>query len=141
MRIHRTCHKCRASFGSNKVCSGCQHVRCDQCPRYPKKKVTGDKGKGVQTQDGRKGPVAGASHDIEGLKRKHRYVLTIPSKTGGQDLVSKKPTQRVRRNCHLCSTVYRSGNKTCSKCGHIRCTDCPRDPYVPLPSPVYCYIT
>lgn len=47
-------------------------------------------------------------------------------------MVHKKPRQRVRRTCHECETLFLSGNKTCDKCGHVRCTDCPRDPYVVL---------
>jgi hypothetical protein len=39
----------------------------------------------------------------------------------------------VRRTCHECKTMFFTGNKTCDKCGHIRCTDCPRDPYVTFP--------
>jgi hypothetical protein len=54
--------------------------------------------------------------------------LTLPSKTGGQDLVMKKPMQRIRRNCHHCNSVFMPGNKICTKCQHVRCVDCPRDP-------------
>ncbi len=125
MRIHRTCHVCNTSYGANKTCSSCGHNRCEQCPRYPKKKAPGGKGKDVTHAGGLKGPVAEA---IEGLKRKHKYVLTLPSKTGGQDLVLKKPMQRVRRTCHRCDNVFMPGNKICSKCDHVRCVDCPRDP-------------
>jgi len=64
--------------------------------------------------------------DYEGLKR--IWVLTRPSKTGGQELVRKKPLQRVRRTCHDCSTLFLPGNKICNICGHVRCEDCPRDP-------------
>jgi hypothetical protein len=60
------------------------------------------------------------------------FVLKKPSKTGGQDLVHKKPRQRVRRTCHECSTLFTTGTKQCAKCDHTRCTDCPRDPYVPI---------
>jgi hypothetical protein len=125
MRIHRTCHVCSASYGANKTCASCGHERCEQCPRYPKKKAPRGKGKDVTYPEGIKGPGAEA---IEGLKRKHKYVLTLPSKTGGQDLVMKKPMQRVRRMCHHCDTVFMPGNKICSKCDHVRCVDCPRDP-------------
>jgi hypothetical protein len=125
MRIHRTCHVCNTSYGANKTCASCGHERCEQCPRYPKKKVLGGKGKDVTYLGGQKGPGVEA---IEGLKRKHKYVLTLPSKTGGQDLVMKKPMQRVRRMCHRCDNVFMPGNKICSKCEHVRCVDCPRDP-------------
>lgn len=49
---------------------------------------------------------------------------------GGQPLVRKKPMQRVRRTCHECSTMFVAGAKVCTGCGHVRCVDCPRDPYV-----------
>jgi hypothetical protein len=125
MRIHRTCHVCNTSYGANKTCASCGHERCEQCPRYPKKKVLRGKGKDVAYMGGPKGSGAEA---IEGLKRKHKYVLTLPSKTGGQDLVMKRPMQRVRRNCHRCDNVFMPGNKICAKCEHVRCVDCPRDP-------------
>jgi hypothetical protein len=125
MRIHRTCHVCKTSYGANKICASCGHERCKQCPRYPKKKTPGGKGKEITYPGGQKDPGAEA---IEGLKRKHKYVLTLPSKTGGQDLVMKKPMQRVRRNCHHCDSVFMSGSKVCAKCEHVRCVDCPRDP-------------
>lgn len=125
MRIHRTCHVCSTSYGANKICASCGHERCGQCPRYPKKKATGGKGKEVVYLGGLK---ASGAEAIEGLKRKHKYVLTLPSKTGGQDLVMKKPMQRVRRTCHRCDNVFMPGNKICSKCDHVRCVDCPRDP-------------
>lgn len=35
MRVHRTCHKCSASFGPDKVCNSCNHKRCKKCPRHP----------------------------------------------------------------------------------------------------------
>jgi hypothetical protein len=53
-------------------------------------------------------------------------------------LVYKKPRQRVRRSCHECDTLFKSGSKKCDKCGHARCTDCPRDPYVTLFSVFNC---
>ena len=59
---------------------------------------------------------------------REQYVLTMPSRTGGQPLVKKKPMQRVRRTCHECSSLFLAGVKICSNCGHVRCTDCPRDP-------------
>jgi hypothetical protein len=39
IRIHWTCHTCDTQFGASKVCSGCGHRRCDDCPRQPAKKV------------------------------------------------------------------------------------------------------
>lgn len=155
MRLHRACHRCNTTFGQNKLCQKCQHVRCTQCPRSGVSqggtaKVGKDKSKStvVSPPTGSKleaiviAASAGklvvddfADHNGgEGLKRKH-YMLTKPSRTGGQELVRKKPMQRVRRTCHSCATLFMPGNKTCSGCGHIRCTECPRDPYVTPPVP------
>lgn len=41
--------------------------------------------------------------------------------------VEKKIRLRVRRTCHLCSTVFGS-DKFCKKCEHNRCKKCPRYP-------------
>lgn len=118
MRVHRTCHKCGTSFGANKICSSCEHTRCTKCPRYPGKK----------TKKATQGPIAVGEISADDAKGMYKLLLTKPSKTGGQPLVRKKPKQRVRRTCHSCSTLFQSGTKQCSSCGHIRCEDCPRDP-------------
>jgi len=131
MRIHRTCHHCSTPFGPNKVCVSCNHARCTKCPRYPPKK----------TQKGKlpEGEAARPPQDVnragnytitgEGMETgKSKYKITMPSKTGGQDLVWKKPMQRVRRTCHRCQTLFQSSVKICASCGHIRCADCARDP-------------
>lgn len=44
MRVRYTCHECKQTFGREKKCSNCTHMRCDSCVRYPAKK-TGDKAK------------------------------------------------------------------------------------------------
>jgi hypothetical protein len=127
MRIHRTCHKCETTFGGNKICASCQHPRCSMCPRYPvkKPKVEGAKGK---ENEAPKAPVEGAIEPDTYWGMQEKYVLTMPSRTGGQPLVRKKPMQRIRRTCHECATLFSARAKRCSNCEHIRCTDCPRDP-------------
>ncbi|KAL2172847.1 hypothetical protein VTG60DRAFT_25 [Thermothelomyces hinnuleus] len=37
-RIRRTCCECERLFTGTKICEGCQHVRCTDCPRDPPKK-------------------------------------------------------------------------------------------------------
>lgn len=37
-RIRRTCCECQKLFTGTKICEGCQHVRCTDCPRDPPKK-------------------------------------------------------------------------------------------------------
>lgn len=59
-----------------------------------------------------------------------KIILTIPSRTGGQDLVRKPVRQRVRRTCHVCNTLFEGAATECLKCHHLRCKKCPRDPYV-----------
>lgn len=130
MRIHRTCHKCKATFGIANVCVKCEHVRCKQCPRYPprKDKSSKDVGKGKGVAGAGAPVAAGGAGGLPAEWKK--LALKKPSRTGGQDLVRKKPKQRVRRHCHDCATQFIPGNKTCPGCGHIRCVECPRDPYV-----------
>lgn len=137
MRVRRTCHKCSATFSSAKECPNCQHARCTKCTRYPPKRTEAE----IIASRERRAAIIKANKENAPIIPDYSYayddkkiVLTRPSKTGGQDLVHKKPRQRVRRTCHECQTLYISGNKTCDKCGHVRCTDCPRDPYV---TPVY----
>ena len=122
MRVHRSCHKCDTPFGPNKVCLNCQHTRCKTCPRFPAK-GSGVKGKGKEV-------ITGDYLEPENYwNLKEDFVLTMPPRTpGGQRLVRKNPRQRIRRTCHECSTLFLGKTKECTKCGHIRCTDCPRDP-------------
>jgi len=127
MRIHRTCHKCNTTFGASKVCIKCEHTRCKSCPRFPtksSKSVSKDKGKGKENDK----PVDFIEPDSH-WNLKEDYVLTMPSKKPGcQPLVRKLPKQRIRRNCHECQTLFVTKSKTCANCGHVRCTECPRDP-------------
>ncbi|KAI5463128.1 hypothetical protein BGZ63DRAFT_402467 [Mariannaea sp. PMI_226] len=131
MRVRRTCHRCNATFSSAKECPNCQHARCTKCTRYPPKRTEAEI---IASREKRAAIIKANKENAPiipdysyGLEKK-QIVLTRPSKTGGQDLVHKKPRQRVRRTCHACQTLFISTNKTCGKCGHIRCTDCPRDP-------------
>lgn len=35
-RVRRTCHECSTMFSANaKICQGCNHIRCADCPRDP----------------------------------------------------------------------------------------------------------
>lgn len=137
MRVHRTCHKCSTTFGGNKICAGCQHNRCTKCPRYPVKKS-----KDREKEAASVVPVHGITIEVDNCwNLQDDIVLTMPSKrVGGQPLVRKKPVQRVRRTCHACSAMFPPGSKICTGCSHVRCTDCPRDPYV-LPRRVVVPIT
>ncbi|KAL1973674.1 hypothetical protein VTN31DRAFT_6309 [Thermomyces dupontii] len=129
MRVRRTCHRCQTTFGANKVCAGCQHVRCKKCPRYPPARSKEEKEARAREKE-RKAKAAQASKS-EAHKRKVKEpysLLTVPSRTGGQDLVYKPIRRRVRRTCHRCDSVFQEHVKECATCGHIRCKRCPRDP-------------
>lgn len=129
MRVRRTCHKCNANFGTSKECVNCQHVRCTKCARYPPKRTEAE----LIASREKRAALIKANKENEPIIPDYGFetkeiVLTRPSRKGGQDLIYKKPRQRVRRTCHECQTMFASGSKTCEKCNHTRCTDCPRDP-------------
>ncbi|KAM0254526.1 hypothetical protein ACHAQJ_006686 [Trichoderma viride] len=129
MRIRRTCHRCNATFGGPKECPNCNHSRCTKCTRYPPKRSEAEI---IASRERRAAKIKANRENAPILPDygpvEKNVVLKRPSKTGGQDLVHKKPRQRVRRTCHECDTLFMAGSKTCEKCKHIRCTDCPRDP-------------
>ncbi|OAA62513.1 hypothetical protein SPI_04053 [Niveomyces insectorum RCEF 264] len=129
MRVHRICHVCSTEFGTAKECASCKHVRCKKCARYPPKLTEAEKAASrerraaILREQREKAPIV-PDWDPERIP----ITLTRPSKTGGRDLVYKKPRQRLRRTCCQCNKLFVSGNKTCQGCNHPRCTDCPRDP-------------
>ncbi|KAL7788937.1 hypothetical protein V8C37DRAFT_387296 [Trichoderma ceciliae] len=129
MRIRRTCHRCNATFGATKECPNCEHSRCTKCTRYPPKRSEAEI---IASRERRAAKIKANRENAPILPDygpvEKNVVLKRPSKTGGQDLVHKKPRQRVRRTCHECQTLFMAGNKTCERCNHVRCTDCPRDP-------------
>ena len=47
--------------------------------------------------------------------------------------VRKKPRMRVRWACDRCMLLLDPESKECVGCGHVRCEDCIREPYVPYP--------
>ncbi|KAG5926694.1 hypothetical protein E4U42_003037 [Claviceps africana] len=129
MRVRRVCHRCNTTFAAKSECSKCRHVRCEQCPRYPLKENEADSPAHLEETE----VVVRVNHENSPILAdlfwgNCQVELRRPSKTGGQDLVHRKPRQRVRRTCHECQTLFTPGSKTCADCGHTRCTDCPRDP-------------
>lgn len=117
MRVHRTCHRCQTSFGAERICSNCQHTRCKKCPGNPRK-TPKDKGKGKA--------VGGIAID-DGTKQS-TDPLTMPHRATGKELARKSPTQRVRRTCHQCQTLFTGKAAQCENCKHLRCHQCPREP-------------
>ncbi|KAL8888537.1 MAG: hypothetical protein Q9215_004059 [Flavoplaca cf. flavocitrina] len=97
MRIHRACHHCQATFGADKVCRNCKHSRCKKCPRYPAKRVKESKSKG-EGKGAVPTTVAGAALNLKSL--------TISSRATGKQISYKPATQRVRRQCHKCDTLF-----------------------------------
>ncbi|KAJ5754870.1 hypothetical protein N7533_004413 [Penicillium manginii] len=133
MRVRRTCHRCETTFGPEKVCVNCQHPRCTKCPRFPpaSEKTKAERELAPKTKIGE---IRSRQRGALPLAPHFKYTgnpdvpLTIPSRSGGQDLVRKEVVQRVRRTCHLCKTVFVKGSKECASCSHIRCKRCPRQP-------------
>ncbi|KAG5998213.1 hypothetical protein E4U43_002484 [Claviceps pusilla] len=133
MRVRRVCHRCNTTFAAKNECSKCRHVRCDQCPRHSPSKGAEAADTSPDLEEMEAEAVVEANHENSAILADlfwgdYQPQLKRPSKTGGQDLVHRKPRQRVRRTCHECETIYKPGSKNCLDCGHIRCTDCPRDP-------------
>lgn len=129
MRVRYQCHRCDTPLPSSKQCKKCHHTRCTKCPRDPPK----DTDEAATHRRTRKSEAQITPHFVPPIIVDYRwddpgYVLTRPSKTGGQDLVHKDSRQRVRRTCHECETIFAAGANFCDKCGHRRCTDCPREP-------------
>jgi len=112
MRVRRTCHRCNASFGADRICTSCDHKRCKKCPRYPPKKGKAKKEKEPE-------PVKLA----EGRVRAYAPgPLTAEVKAAG--LV----TPRTKRTCHKCDTEFvpRSA-RVCPNCAHLQCVKCPKE--------------
>ncbi|KAM0797050.1 hypothetical protein BDR22DRAFT_794851, partial [Usnea florida] len=118
MRVHRTCHRCQTTFGPDKVCSNCQHTRCKKCPRFPGSNSRTSKGKGLAVG-------AGGTDD---RRDKKAGSLTMVHPATGKEMTRKAPTQRVRRTCHECRTLFQGKATQCENCKHLRCPKCPRDP-------------
>lgn len=130
MRVRRICHKCNTTFSVKSECAKCRHVRCDKCPRHPPRH-----GQASASIDKKAQAVDKVNQDESAIVADSpcdddKTELRRPSKTGGQDLVHRTPRQRVRRNCHQCHALFALHSKKCEQCNHIRCTECPRDPYV-----------
>ncbi|PBP25554.1 hypothetical protein BUE80_DR003462 [Diplocarpon rosae] len=120
LRIHRACHVCTTSFGSNKTCAQCQHVRCKACHRAPSKKAEKAKGERKGEREKVALPVMAMEPDTYwGLRDQIRLTKPNP-KPGAQPLVRKRPKQRVRRHCHECQTLFPGRSKICPSCDHVR---------------------
>ncbi|RDW62876.1 uncharacterized protein DSM5745_08442 [Aspergillus mulundensis] len=123
MRVRRTCHRCQTTYGPDRVCVNCQHVRCKKCPRYPAPKPKDEQ---ERTETALQTILAQKAQPVQPKPREHQ--LTLPSRTGGQDLIRKPIRQRVRRTCHRCNTLFAPHATECASCRHLRCKICPRDP-------------
>lgn len=131
MRVHRICHNCNSTFGTSRECPNpdCKHIRCKECTRYPAKRTEAEK---IASRERRAAILKERAENppiaVDYNPSPEKVVLRRPAKAGGQDLVYKKPRQRVRRTCCQCSKLFTGGVKQCPGCTHTRCTDCPRDP-------------
>ena len=118
MRVHRKCHRCQTSFGADRICSNCQHTRCKKCPAFPSKTSKVSKGKGKAIEG-----IAIDDDLAQGMGN-----LTMANRATGKELTRKTPTQRVRRTCHQCGTLFVGKAVQCENCKHQRCSECPREP-------------
>ncbi|GKZ23969.1 hypothetical protein AbraIFM66951_010221 [Aspergillus brasiliensis] len=100
MRVRRTCHRCQTTFGPNKVCVNCQHVRCKSCPRHPSTKTNDHRD---DTQAALQAIVAQKLHKPAPVQHKPKQApLTLPSRTGGQDVIHHPTRQRI----HLLASIF-----------------------------------
>lgn len=123
--ILTTCHECNTTFGGSIICATCTHPRCPKCPRYP---PIGSGTSGENKENRQTGSSAAGDIEVDDDHGKEKEVLTKQGKSGERQLVKKKITQRVRRTCHLCTTLYTPASRICLNCSHTRCSECPRDP-------------
>ncbi|KAL8918839.1 MAG: hypothetical protein Q9208_007096 [Pyrenodesmia sp. 3 TL-2023] len=130
IRVHRSCHRCQAMFGPDKICSNCKHNRCKNCPRFPAKKTKEQrkKGKGAAAAAGGAIVTTGAAAATIRETTLNLKSLTISSHATGKQVMYKPITQRVRRTCHLCSALFDGKALECGNCKHNRCSQCPREP-------------
>lgn len=132
MRVRRLCHQCDTLFSTNnKECSNCHHIRCNSCPRFPSK-TKHDRGSAnlEEMQAVMKVTREHSANLGNFLSGDYQVELKRLAETGGPGLVHRKPRQRVRRTCHECKMLFASGSRHCNHCGHDRCTNCTRYPYV-----------
>ncbi|CEJ80408.1 hypothetical protein VHEMI00591 [[Torrubiella] hemipterigena] len=126
MRVRWDCHRCKIPMDRDKRCTECQHSRCPMCPRNPPVRHDKEPRADLESRDDMGNSQAPIMAEIDWNDM--GVLLNRPGLPGGQELVHKPPRQRVRRMCHLCDYTFMPGNKTCESCGHVRCSDCPRDP-------------
>ncbi|CAJ2514183.1 Uu.00g023020.m01.CDS01 [Anthostomella pinea] len=132
MRVHRECHRCKTQFGAGNQCPNCQHTRCKQCVRNPVRRTEAEKQANRERREALIQKHKAMAPIIPSYDYSQKIDLKRTGKAGGQDLVYKgRPRMRVRRHCHVCSSLISPAAKqarTCDKCGHRRCGDCPRNP-------------
>ena len=69
--------------------------------------------------------------DSDAEANTYKYVFQQRPRAGIQ-LVMRPKAQIVRRVCHVCEAHFKSANRTeCQRCGHLRCSLCPRHPLKP----------
>lgn len=134
MRVRRSCHQCGSELGTTGVCQKCNHHFCRQCTRYPPKRSEPEKAELreavaeiLKERSANSMIWPNPNHDPDAP-----VVVTRPAKPE-QQRVFKQVRQRVRRTCCQCQVngsggIFRGSDRDCTKCAHLRCTDCPRYP-------------
>ena len=156
IRIHWTCHECKASFASDRTCVSCGHRRCNDCTREPPKKVKEMLENTRQTQIADAGalpadpsiaapeqsltgvlladtPSAPLETDPEAgsgdaIPAIFEYTLQLRPK-GGMEMLHRPKAQLAGRVCHECNMQFLPASSAdCPTCGHTKCSRCPRAP-------------
>lgn len=110
------CHECGAPLSSDSdACPNCSHARCERCPRPAVATTTSSPATQWFATRRAIGDRSLSADELPMVKAVRR--------------VYRKPRQRVRYICEHCETMFIEGDN-CRECGHERCGDCRREPYV-----------
>ncbi len=132
MRVHRHCHRCGTTFGTDKICTSCAHTRCKKCPRTPttqkSAKPAAEQALEIAIEPAVESPAV-IHVDVDNVDSKLTQMHLSSIRTHrGNEMARKIPVQRVRRFCHKCDTTFKGKATECENCHHQRCPRCPREP-------------
>jgi hypothetical protein len=108
--VRRTCHECETHFepANRMECQTCRHHPCKLCP--------------LETQE---------TATQESLADEQQQLAPAPVMAATVQRVYKKARQRVRWTCDQCQALFLDRDR-CQECGHVKCDECIRSPYVYL---------
>lgn len=133
VRVRYNCCRCEKTFGSAPICSGCEHERCKQCPRYPPRRRNRPTASTEELREAHPPPIPlplpSAASNVDKHSFKSAMYLNMPSKANYQAM-QPPPVMinRLRRICHVCDQHFvPSSAPICDSCGHEACRACLRD--------------